>query len=161
MWALYPKPEIGLVKHLYRQVDGFRSEVDNERFALELAILIRIHLDSWPTAVDFFCDDAAFGEDVSDLVELNVEWNGGNIHRSVYALFLRFLGIGLPGSVDSESRTQALCWMTGVALTSSLPACFRFFLSRGSTCSSSSTPATLYASCCCRSNSSSTCDHNN
>lgn len=100
--------EVRLVQHLYREIDRFRPEVDHQRLALEIAVVVGVHLHARPAAVNLFGDDAAFGKDISDLIEFDFEGDGGHKHRGVDSLFLGFLCIGLERrfGVSSDDPSQ-------------------------------------------------------
>ena len=95
MWPRHPQPEIGIVQHLHCEIDGFRSEVYHQSFALEFPIIIQVHLDTLSTTVDFLGDDTTFGESVSNLFEIGIEGDRRNVDGCIHALFLGFLYIVL------------------------------------------------------------------
>lgn len=72
-WPRHAQPEIGIVEHLNRQVDGFRPEVDHQHLALEISLLVGIHLDALSTAVDFLGDDTAFRERIANLFKGRIQ----------------------------------------------------------------------------------------
>lgn len=69
----YTQPEIRIIEHLNRKVNRLRPEIDHQGFALESALLIRVHLDALSAAVNFLGDDATFGECVSNLFKAGIE----------------------------------------------------------------------------------------
>src|SRR5947199_3060162 len=48
--SLDSKSEVRVVEHLNRKVDRFRSKIHNQRIALELSLVVFVHLDSRFTA---------------------------------------------------------------------------------------------------------------
>lgn len=89
------KSEIRLVEHLYRQVDRLGPEVDHQHLALEIAIVIHVHLDPRSAAVNLLGNDTTLGEHISNFIEFDFERNGGDKHRRVDPLLLGLLRIGL------------------------------------------------------------------
>lgn len=72
-WSFCAQSEICIVKHLNRKIHGLGSEEDDESIALELSLIVLIHLDPCLARVDLLCDDAAFREDVLDFFLFDVE----------------------------------------------------------------------------------------
>jgi hypothetical protein len=90
--SLDSKSEVRVVKHLNRKADRFRSKVDNQRIALELSLIVFVHLDSRFAAVNLFRNDATFCECMFDLVDVCIQWYRGDINGSVDSRFLGLLG---------------------------------------------------------------------
>lgn len=87
----YPNPKVGIIQHLYREIDGLRPEVHNKSFTFEVSALISVHLDARSAAIDLLGDNTTLGEDVADFVEFSIQRNRSHIDRGIDALFLRLL----------------------------------------------------------------------
>jgi hypothetical protein len=76
---------------LYREIDGFGSEIDDERIAFELSSTIFVHLDARFAGINLLCNDTTFGENVIDLFLVDIERDGGDVDGGVDSCFLRLV----------------------------------------------------------------------
>lgn len=84
--------EIRLIKHLNREVDRLRSEVNNQGLAFELALIVAIHFNARLSSVKFLRKHSISRKRLTDLFQLGVEGDRGNPDSGVHA---RLLGLSL------------------------------------------------------------------
>ena len=82
--------KVSVVEQHNGHIDRLGLEKDDESVALEVALGIRVQLDTRAAAVDLFGDDAAFsGEELGYLVDRRVGWEASDVDGSVL-LWLRW-----------------------------------------------------------------------
>ena len=96
-WSRFPESKVRVVEHLDGKIDALGSEVENQSVAFEFPLVVSVQFDARFAAVDFFGDDAAFGEDGMDLVDVDIEGEIGDVESCVLALAWFQCGFGFLG----------------------------------------------------------------
>lgn len=68
------------------QVYTLGAEVDNQRIAFEVSLVVGVELDTGFASINLFCDDTTLGKDGLDFLDIGIGGKVGDVDSCILAL---------------------------------------------------------------------------
>jgi hypothetical protein len=97
--------KLEVVLHTDGKIDGVLLEIDNKSLAIEVALVVRVHLDAG-VAVDALIDYTVPLEDLIDLLGGGIAGDISDVDGAILLKFRLLLGLGLQVGLVVKSRNR-------------------------------------------------------